>query len=267
MTTPVTDYWEQLVGAALLGTDRRDPPQPPPGMLADLAADNPQPAPAERLLQQVAATVAVRRAGLRPSPAATPIHAPPDDDRPVIAAAAADTWRRIVTDWPVLEDEWLLNIAATNHRVLPELIEPLLTRHRNDPVRHARVRLAAGVLADWLIGLQPHLDTTSATRPAADAVVTLPELAVSPDLQPLLIAPAHMVIDTLVAACAAGEFGPPHRGVLVNLVARTTPASLQPLAESLAATNPDSPSIGIALALADLAALRHHMLAQRGAPQ
>ena len=38
----LTDYWREMVTVALLGTDRRDPPVPPKGGLADLAADDPQ---------------------------------------------------------------------------------------------------------------------------------------------------------------------------------------------------------------------------------
>ena len=54
VTETVADYWREMVTVALLGTDRRDPPSPLAGGLADLAADDPQPTPSQRLLQQVA---------------------------------------------------------------------------------------------------------------------------------------------------------------------------------------------------------------------
>ena len=43
MTNVVDEYWKQMVTVALLGTDRREPPAPPTGGLADIAADDPQP--------------------------------------------------------------------------------------------------------------------------------------------------------------------------------------------------------------------------------
>ncbi len=61
------EHWQQLVTAALLGTDRRDPPDPP-GPLADLVADTARSSPSERMLAQVAACTAVRRAGVVPGP-------------------------------------------------------------------------------------------------------------------------------------------------------------------------------------------------------
>ena len=45
MTTSVDVYWQQMVTAALLGTDRRDPPVPPDGGLADLADQGEQQIP------------------------------------------------------------------------------------------------------------------------------------------------------------------------------------------------------------------------------
>ena len=38
-TTSLTEHWHELVTVALLGTDRREPPAPPPGPLADVVAD------------------------------------------------------------------------------------------------------------------------------------------------------------------------------------------------------------------------------------
>ena len=52
---------------------------------------------------------------------------------------------------------------------------------------------------------------------------------------------------------------PPHRAVLVNLIARCRPAVLLDAAESL-----ESAGVGLALALADEARLRHRMLSELG---
>ena len=79
----VADHWHELVTAALLGTDRRDPPDPPPGPLADAVADCAAPTPSGRMLADVAACTAVRRAGLRPHPPATPL-APAGRGRPAL---------------------------------------------------------------------------------------------------------------------------------------------------------------------------------------
>lgn len=258
----LTDYWAELVATALLGSDRRDPPAPPPGALADLAADDPQPAPAERLLQQVAACTAVRRAAFTVATAVALLDAAPDDERSITTVAHGDTWRRMVEDWPVLEDEWLLTVVATGRRLAPELVEPLLVRHRNDATRHARVVLAAGELAEWLIGLQPHLAPRSTKPPLVEHVVTLPDLAVSPELAPCLSQPAAATATLIAEGFARGALGPAHRAVLTNAIARMPAGSLAPVAAVLHRVDPASPAIGIALALADLAELRHRMIGE-----
>ncbi len=74
------DHWRELVAVAMLGTDRRNPPEPT-GVIADLVDDTVRSTPSERMLAQVAATVAVRRAGVLPGPARAPI-AGPDVGRP-----------------------------------------------------------------------------------------------------------------------------------------------------------------------------------------
>ncbi len=260
----LASHWDELVTVGLLGADRRDPPAPPEGALADLDGDHPQPAPADRLLQQVAACVAMRRAGIVPAPPAAPLDLPPPDQRPTTPPTAAATWQRIVDDWPILEDEWLLTIVATGRRLAPELIEPLLTRHRADAVRHARAVLAAGELGEWLITQLPYLAVRSPKPPSIDHVVSLPDLAVSPPLAALLTAPPEAAATALSASFHGGQVGASLRGVLTNLVARILPTSLLIVAAALEAVDPSLPSIGIALALADLARLRHTMLAELG---
>ena len=118
----VARYWDELLTVGLLGTDRRNVPPAPPGALADLAADDPQPSPSARLLQQVAACTAARRAGIVPAAASAPLDPAPADARPPTPPAATFTWRQIVADWPVLEDEWLLTVIANGWRLAPELV-------------------------------------------------------------------------------------------------------------------------------------------------
>lgn len=258
----VDTYWTEMVTVALLGTDRRDPPTPPEGGLADLAADEPLPTASQRLLQQVAATTVVRRAGLLPGPP-VPMVAPPDTDpRPCTPPAATATWRRVVADWAVLEDEWVLTVLRSGRRLSPELVPPLLARHRTDATRHARVRAAAGSLGEWMISWSPRLACASKQRVVPELLAEVPELAITPDLASLVVAPPDRVAAVLGGGLDGGAFGPGHRAVLVNLVARVQPSSLPTLCTALDRVRPSSPCIGLAFALADLAHLRLHLLTE-----
>jgi hypothetical protein len=258
----IEQYWNEMVTVALLGTDRREPPSPPDGGLADLAADAPQPTPSQRLLQQVAGCVVVRRAGVQPGPVAATVAPPEADPRPVTPPAASGTWRRVVADWPVLEDEWLLAVVRCGRRLAPELVPPLLGRHRTDAVRHQRVLAAAGPLGPWMVSWSPRLACTAKLAPPPGAAQQLPELPMLPELLPLLTAePAH-VARTLAGGLASAQFGTAHRAVLVNLLARLPPTSLPAVGKALNRIDPSSLSIGLAFALSDLVHLRHHMLTE-----
>lgn len=260
--TDLHQYWTDAVTVALLGTDRRDPPAPPTGGLADLAADAILPTASQRLLQQVAACTVVRRAGVVPGPSATLVAPPGDDPRPLTPPAASATWRRVVDDWPLLEDEWVLAVVASGRRLSPELVPTLLARHRADPVRHARVLAASGPLGAWMIDWSPRLACTTSRRPVAEAIGELPELAITPDLVGLLQAPGAQVASVLAGGLAEGRLLTSHRAVLVNLLARISPSSLPQVATALGRVNPASPAIGLAFALGDLARLRLHMLTE-----
>jgi hypothetical protein len=263
-TTDVSlgDYWRDMVTVALLGTDRRDPPTPPGGGLADLAADDPQPTPSQRLLQQVSGCAVAQRAGVLPGPTA-PLVAPPDDDpRPITPPVVTATWRRIIADWPVLEDEWVLAVIQSGHRLAPELVVPLLARHRTDATRHARALVAAGTLGQWMIEWSPRLACAAKRAAVMEAIGELPELAIVPDLLPVLWATPKQAAHTIAGGLSSGVFGISHRAVLVNLVARLNPVSLPMLAEAIGRVDPSLPTIGLAFALADLSRLRHQMLTE-----
>jgi len=270
MSNVVDDYWKQMVTVALLGTDRREPPTPPSGGLADLAADDPQPSPSQRLLQQVAATAVVRRAGLLPGAPIATVAPPAADPRPITPPLASATWRRIITDWPVLEDEWVLTVVRVGRRLAPELVSPLLARHRTDVTRHARALAAAGPLGSWMIDWSPRLACTAkkaAGSPSAvdytvEMAAELPALPIVPELEALLLAKPADAARTLASGLANAQFTTAHRAVLVNLLARMSPASLPAVAKAIDRVDPSSPSIGLAFALADLAHLRHHMLTE-----
>lgn len=253
-------YWDELVTAALLGTDRRDPPAPPDGPVADVVSDALRPDGASRMLAAVATMAAIRRAAFVPLPVADVLQPPAADDRPWCPPAAVATWRTIVREWPVLEDEWLLTTIERGYALAPDVLVELLARHRSDAVRRARVALAGGPAARWVVEHVPSLAAASPRTVPVEAVTTLPELPVPPELHDLLTADAHTFARRLGADFAAGQYGPPHRAVLVNLIARCRPAVLLDAAESL-----ESTGVGLALALADEARLRHRMLTELGA--
>jgi hypothetical protein len=256
------DYWREMVTVALLGTDRRDPPVAPAGGLADLAADDPQPTPSQRLLQQVAGCAVAQRAGVLPAASARLIAPPDDDPRPLTPPSATTTWRRIVGDWPVLEDEWMLAVIHSGRRLSPELVVPILARHRTDATRHARALVAAGPLGQWMIEWSPRLACAAKTRPVMEAIGELPELAIVPDLLPVLWASPRQAANTIAGGLSSGVFGLSHRAVLINVVARINAASLPALGEAIGHVDPAQPTIGLAFALADLARLRHQMLVE-----
>jgi hypothetical protein len=273
-------HWAALVTAAILGTDRRDPPEPPAGDLADLAADDHRHDPAGRLLQQGAAATVARRAGLGVDArhCASDDDRGPVDDRPVTPPSATYTWRAVVADWPVLEDEWLQAVVATGHRLAPDLVVEVLRRHRSDPVRHARALVAAGALGGWMLARSPRLRAVS-TRPVMpEDIASLPELAITPDLAPLLargadepLAPSGAPLlaraeTLLLGPLRDGRFGPAHRPVLVHALARVHPALLPHLDPRLVAIadDPASSPTGqlLALSLLDLVRRRATMLTE-----
>ncbi len=258
--TAVAEQWREMVTVALLGSNRREPPPPAAGLLADLAADEPRDSPSQRLLQQAAATTVLRRAGLRPAESCQPFAAPADDPRPLTPPAATRTWRQIVTDWPVLEDEWLLAVVHAGRRLAPELIGPLLTRHRTDPTRRARVSVAAGPLAAWLVEHEPRLAASGRRAPDPEAIGELPDLPTLQELAAVLQAPPQQSARVIAAGLDSGAFGVSHRAVLTNFAARVRPDALDAIAAALDRVNPSLIAIGLAFSLADLARLRRRML-------
>lgn len=273
-------YWERLVAVAMLGTDRRNPPEPP-DPIADLVADTVAADPSRRMLTQVAAAVAVRRAGVLPAPAIAPLLGPEPDDRPPVLPTAVGRWYALVNRWPVLEDEWMIAVIERGWRLAPEMVPDALIRHRSDPLRRARTVVAAGPIADWLTATLPHLapppttnartsapagpsvpagTSTSATSsaPGVDlaALTTPPELPIPGDLRRMVDRPGPAAGKALAAAIGSGALVHAHRAVLVNVVARVRPDALADIARHLDALGPHP----LAAPLADLATTRDAML-------
>jgi hypothetical protein len=260
-TTP-TEFWDALVTGALLGTDRRDPPEPPPGPLADVVADAVRPTPSGRMLAAVAACTVARRSGIRPRPPVASLAPPAPDGRPLVPPAASRRWPHVAAAWPILEDEWLDTVEQRGWRLPPDVLVGLLRRHRNDGLRRAQVMRMAGPLGPWVVDQFPEIaQPPSRRRPGPgrpDHAGPRPSMAVSPELHPLLAAEPEAVVAAIAGGLASGELGPPHRAVLVNFVARCRPDTLAPLAAALRAV--ESSSVGLSHLVADLAATRHDML-------
>jgi hypothetical protein len=256
-TATLTDHWRDLVTAALLGTERRSPPAPPVALVADVVDDVMAPDDAARMLATVAAVSAARRAAFRPLPPADPLQPPPADQRPLTPPVASATWRTIVGEWPVLEDEWMLTVIAGGWRLAPDVLVAALDRHRNDPVRRARAALAGGPGTAWLLEQLPELAGAERRSVPAEAVANLPELAIPTELAHLVAADALSFARRLAAGFDTGEFGAAHRAVLINLLARCRPAVLLDAADALTAVG----SV-LSLPLAELCRLRHRMLSE-----
>jgi hypothetical protein len=258
--TTIADQWNELVTTALLGTDRRDPPDVD-GPLGDLVADTARSSPSDRMLAQVAACVTVRRAGVLPGDPAPRLAPPVTDERPVCVPAAVDRWNHIITSWPVLEDEWTLTLIERGWRASPELAPAMLWRHRGDEIRRARAVVALGPIAEWLVEHLP--DLASSRLPGAvdsEALAELPPLPIPPELDELLSAPGSDVGRSIGVGLESGQLGEPHRAVLVNLVARMAPDGCADAADVLNAVDPHSSGYGLATVLADLATTRSRML-------
>jgi hypothetical protein len=258
----IDEHWHDLVTTALLGTDRRDPP-PAEGPLGDLIADTVRADPSSRMLAQVAACTAVRRAGVLPASTLPALAPAPSDDRPACVPAAVDRWHHIVVSWPVLEDEWMLTLIGNGWRAAPELVPAMLRRHRRDPLRRARVVIAAGPLAPWLVEHLPDLgppQNQAAFAVDPEHVAALTALPIPAELAVLLDRSGAEIGGTVAHGLEDRSLGEAHRAVLTNLVARCAPDALIDIADVLDAVDPIAPGRGLASVLADLATTRHRML-------
>ncbi len=252
--------WDDLVTVALLGTDRREPPIAD-GPIGDVVADAMDPGPAERMLTQVAAAAAVRRAAFVARPPVALLAPAPGDDRPICPQPVTQRWRHVVSSWPVLEDEWLLSVIEFGWRVDPEIVPALLARHRTDAVRRAHALVAIGPLAGWLVDHVDALRPGSASLPVpASAIGVLPTLPIPADLAVLMHDDGEQMGAALVDALAAGTIGTAHRNVLINALARVDEDRLGPVARHLGDVPVTSPAHALAAAMADLARTRRSML-------
>ncbi|MEU6554035.1 DUF5691 domain-containing protein [Streptomyces sp. NPDC046915] len=176
--TPVAGVWEELVTAALLGTDRRPPAGGAPGREAPVA-----------LLDAAAVETVRRRAGLRPAPAARRPEPAPEDPRPVLPAPAARRLAMLLADRPgtggggrrgtspdlmELLPQWLAAANARGYAPPPQALPALLDAARGRTDLRAAVLEFAGARALWLARLNP--DWRFALRAAPGGGAALPAL-------------------------------------------------------------------------------------------
>ncbi|GHJ35061.1 DUF5691 domain-containing protein [Streptomyces sp. TS71-3] len=182
--TPVTSgaapaAWEDLVTAALLGTDRRRPPV--------RARDGD---PAAGLLDAAAAHTLRRRAGMRPAPAAPLPHRAAPDDRPPLPPAAVHRLAMLLADRPgtgsggrrgsapdLLEllPQWLRTANAQGYAAPPHLLPALLDAARARTDLRRQVLTFAGPRALWLARLNPDWKFALRAAPGGGALLPSPE--------------------------------------------------------------------------------------------
>ncbi|MFF9170021.1 MULTISPECIES: DUF5691 domain-containing protein [unclassified Streptomyces] len=172
---PASGAWEELVTAALLGTDRRTPPTPAGGREAPVA-----------LLDAAAAATVRRRAGLRPATPAPRPEPAPADPRPPLPAAAARRLGTLLADRPgagsgrrgtapdlmELLPQWLALANARGWAPPPQALPALLDAARGRTDLRPAVLEFAGPRALWLARLNP--DWRFALRAAPGGGTALP---------------------------------------------------------------------------------------------
>ncbi|GAA2130521.1 DUF5691 domain-containing protein [Kitasatospora kazusensis] len=162
---PITDTWEELRTAALLGTDRR--PLPPPGgspALVDAAGAVDRTDPATALLELAALETVRRRAGA-PAGEAVELPAPAGPDpRPELPEAAARRLGVLVggrgaagptANLGELLPQWLATARLRGYRLPAPLVPPLLDAARARSELRGDVVSLAGPLGHWLAALNP----------------------------------------------------------------------------------------------------------------
>jgi hypothetical protein len=173
--------WEQLVTTALLGTDRRRPPE----SLLRSGREAPT-----ALLGAAALHTVRRRAGLRPGPAA-PLPEPAlPDDRPALPEAArarlaqllsgrsapsAGGRRGAAPDLTELLPQWLTAAAAHGYRAPEPLLPALLDTARGRSDLRPQALAFAGTRGVWLARFNP--EWRFALRGAAGGSAPLPDPA------------------------------------------------------------------------------------------
>ncbi|MFH8368550.1 DUF5691 domain-containing protein [Streptomyces sp. NPDC018031] len=173
--------WDDLVAAALLGTDRRRPPVP---------ARRGQDA-AGALLDAAAVSTVARRAGLRPAPAGPFPEPAPADPRPGLPTAArrrlallladrgapGQSSPRAAPDLTELLPQWLAIADGHGYRAPDALLPALLDAARARTDLRPEALAFAGPRARWLARLNPEWKFALRGGPGRAAGSVLPDPA------------------------------------------------------------------------------------------
>ncbi|WAP56616.1 DUF5691 domain-containing protein [Streptomyces sp. S465] len=177
-TTP-TAPWDDLVAAALLGTERRTPPVAPrPGQDAPSA-----------LLDAAALSTVRRRAGLRPAPARPGPGRAPEDPRPALPMAARSRLAMLLADRSApgrggprtapdlaeLLPQWLALANHHGYRVPDALLPALLDAARARTDLRPEALTLGGPRALWLARLNPDWKFALRGAPTGRAHTPVPE--------------------------------------------------------------------------------------------
>ncbi|WP_433240021.1 DUF5691 domain-containing protein [Streptosporangium sp. CA-135522] len=136
-----TTEWQDLVSAALVGTDRRP-------LTGDSAAE-------VELLERAAMHTLRTRAGRRLGQGG-PLSVAPPEEQPAVSSAAADRLARILGgERPRLLAEWLETAAGHGYRIPPHLLPELLDQGARDRSIRSHLGVLAGNRGRWLAGLNP----------------------------------------------------------------------------------------------------------------
>jgi hypothetical protein len=279
--TTLAEHWNELASVALLGVDRRPVPPVPSGDIEALLDRVPSPDPAGRLLAQVAALSAARRAGLRPNPPVPTLRPVRHDRRVVCPPTVAARLAVLLDEWPDLLPEFLDRVGANDWRLTPDMAVVLLARVRRHPQLRATVQALTGPLADWLTDLFP--EQFRASKQAKQATPALPgsapvpgpggstppagssldghQVAIPADISELLeLRQPPMLAAELARRLQRGTLANRNRSSLQILIRQLDRSFLAPIADALrqAATNPNT--MGVALSLGDLAHFRLSMI-------
>lgn len=151
-----TAAWDELLAAALLGTERRTParPQQAEGALAQALDGLPWEDPEAALLGAAGLLAGYRTAGWQP-PALAEAPAPaPRDERPLCSPGAAAILARLLDSGPaLLLPEWLRLAGAAGLRPPPELLPALLDAGARAASLRTAILAVGGARLRWLAGL------------------------------------------------------------------------------------------------------------------
>lgn len=164
-------WWQQATAAALLGTERREPPALPAALGI---AERPGRTPETALLDAAAVGGALLRADLPARPAGDlPAPAPPDVT-PLAPAAAVQLLGLLLDQPPVAArlrplalERWLAVAADHGVRVPPRALPRLLALATQQPDLRPATRPVLGERGRWLAALRPDWGWAVDVEPAA----------------------------------------------------------------------------------------------------